>query len=123
MVPEAAYCMLASARIGAIHSVVFAGFSAEALRARVVDANVKLMLSADEGLRAKKVIKLKQVVDAAIDTPECACVTSCLIYKRTGGEVAWKEGRDIWMHEAMAKEVCRAGGRRPAARVPPPPLG
>jgi len=104
MVPEAAFCMLASARIGAIHSVVFAGFSAEALRARVIDSACKLMLTADEGLRAKKVIKLKQVVDTALDTPECACVTSCLVYKRTGGDIKWTEGRDVWMHEAMAKE-------------------
>ena len=70
MVPEAAFCMLACARIGAIHSVVFAGFSAEALRARVIDSECKLVLSADEGLRAKKVIKLKQTVDAALDAPE-----------------------------------------------------
>ena len=104
MVPEAAYCMLACTRIGAIHSVVFAGFSAEALRARVVDSECKLMLSADEGLRAKKVIKLKQVVDAALSVPECNCVTNCLIYKRTGGEIGWVDGRDIWMHDAMAKE-------------------
>jgi acetyl-CoA synthetase len=104
MVPEAAFCMLACARIGAIHSVVFAGFSAEALRARVIDSECKLMLSADEGLRAKKVIKLKAVVDAALTDPLCDCVTSCLIYKRTGGAVDWKEGRDVWMHEAMAKE-------------------
>jgi len=103
MVPEAAYCMLASARIGAVHSVVFAGFSAEALRARVTDSQCKLMLCSDEGLRAKKVIKLKAVVDQAL-AEECACVTSCLVYKRTGAECGWVEGRDVWMHEAMAKE-------------------
>jgi len=103
MVPEAAYCMLASARIGAIHSVVFAGFSAEALRARVIDSQCKLVLTADEGLRAKKVIKLKDVVDTALEDPECACVTNVLVHKRTGGDITWK-GRDIWMHEAMAKE-------------------
>ena len=104
MVPEAAYCMLASARIGAIHSVVFAGFSAEALRARVIDSECKLMLTADEGLRAKKVIKLKQVVDTALEVPECDCVKACLVFKRTGADVKWKEGFDMWMHEAMAKE-------------------
>lgn len=103
MVPEAAYCMLASARIGAIHSVVFAGFSSEALRARVIDSECKLVLTSDEGLRAKKVIKLKAVVDAALDTTECACVSNVLVYKRTGGDINWKEGRDLWMHEAMAK--------------------
>tara|TARA_B110001452_G_scaffold8431_1_gene7399 strand:+ start:237 stop:2114 length:1878 start_codon:yes stop_codon:yes gene_type:complete len=104
MVPEAAYAMLACARIGAIHSVVFAGFSAEALRARVIDSACAVVLTADEGLRAKKVIKLKQTVDAALSVPECACVTSVLVHKRTGGEIGWVEGRDQWMHEAMARE-------------------
>ena len=104
MVPEAAYCMLACARIGAIHSVVFAGFSAEALRARVIDSECKLTLTADEGLRAKKVIKLKSVVDAALSDDECKCVTTVLVYKRTGADVWMHEGRDVWMHEAMAKE-------------------
>ena len=103
MVPEAAYCMLACARIGAVHSVVFAGFSAEALRARVVDSQCKLMLTADEGLRATKVIKLKGVVDTAL-AAECECVQTVLVYKRTGAACGWVEGRDAWMHEAMAKE-------------------
>ncbi|KAL1499677.1 hypothetical protein AB1Y20_011874 [Prymnesium parvum] len=104
MVPEAAYCMLACARIGAIHSVVFAGFSAEALRARVEDSRCKVVLTADEGLRAKKVIKLKAVVDKALEAEECKCVTAVLVYKRTGGAIDWKEGRDQWMSEAMEKE-------------------
>jgi len=103
-VPEAAYAMLACARIGAIHSVVFAGFSAEALRARIEDAFCKVVITADEGLRAKKVLKLKNVVDAALDDPSAACCETMLVHKRTGGNVSWKEGRDIWMHEAMAKE-------------------
>ena len=62
------------------------------------------MLTADEGLRAKKVIKLKQTVDQALDDPSCACVTSCLVYKRTGAACGWVDGRDTWMHDAMAKE-------------------
>ena len=104
MVPEAAYAMLACARIGAIHSVVFAGFSAEALRARVVDSQCNVVLTADEGLRAGKRIKLKQTVDTALDSPECACVTAVLVHKRTGGEISWVDGRDQWMHDAMACE-------------------
>jgi len=104
MVPEAAYAMLACARIGAIHSVVFAGFSAEALRARVVDSQCNVVLTADEGLRGGKKIKLKQTVDTALDSPECACVKAVLVHKRTGGEISWIDGRDQWMHEAMACE-------------------
>ena len=96
--------MLACARIGAIHSVVFAGFSAEALRARVVDSQCNVVLTADEGLRAGKKITLKRTVDTALDSPECACVKAVLVHKRTGGEIGWVEGRDQWMHEAMACE-------------------
>ena len=104
MVPEAAYAMLACARIGAIHSVVFAGFSAEALRARIVDSQCKVVLTADEGLRATKKIKLKSTVDKALEEG-CECVTSVLVHKRTGNpEIGWVEGRDEWMHEAMACE-------------------
>jgi len=104
MVPEAAYAMLASARIGAIHSVVFAGFSAEALRARVIDSLCKAIFTADQGLRAKKVIPLKAVVDQALEGAECDFVTSVLVYKRTGAEVPMISGRDEWLHEAMACE-------------------
>ncbi len=106
MVPEAAYAMLACARIGAIHSVVFAGFSAEALRARIVDSQCKVVLTADEGLRATKKIKLKSTVDKALEEG-CECVTSVLVHKRTGNpEIGWVEGRDEWMHDAMACERC-----------------
>ena len=87
--------MLACARIGAIHSVVFAGFSAEALRARVVDSQCNVVLTADEGLRAGKKITLKRTVDTALDSPECACVKAVLVHKRTGGEIGWVEGRDL----------------------------
>mmetsp|Transcript_52063 Transcript_52063/g.111354 ORF Transcript_52063/g.111354 Transcript_52063/m.111354 type:complete len:651 (-) Transcript_52063:377-2329(-) len=104
MVPEAAYAMLACARIGAVHSVVFAGFSAEALRARVVDSKCKLVITSDEGLRAKKIIKLKETVDKALNTPECDCVSSVLVHKRTGADCGWVEGRDIWLADAMARE-------------------
>lgn len=113
MVPEAAFAMLACARIGAVHSVVFAGFSAEALRARIVDSGCTVVLTADEGLRAKKVIKLKATVDRALEA-ECEKVTAVLVHRRTGADVNWVSGRDIWLHEAMAKE-------RPYA--PPVPVG
>ena len=121
MVPEAAYAMLACARIGAIHSVVFAGFSAEALRARIVDSQCKVVLTADEGLRATKKIKLKATVDKALEEG-CACVTSVLVHKRTGGEIGWVDGRDEWMHEAMACERCARLPRAPTARACRAPL-
>ena len=98
MVPEAAFAMLACARIGAVHSVVFAGFSAEALRARIVDSGCTVVLTADEGLRAKKVIKLKATVDRALEA-ECEKVTAVLVHRRTGADVNWVSGRDIWLHE------------------------
>jgi len=100
MVPEAASAMLASARIGLIHSVVFAGFSASALRDRMVDAQSALVVTADEGLRGKKVIALKNICDDAM--AECPFITTCLVFKRTGGKVNMKEGRDVWATETMA---------------------
>jgi acetyl-CoA synthetase len=123
MVPEAAFAMLACTRLGVIHSVVFAGFSAEALRARVQDSACKLLLTADEGLRAKKVIKLKAVVDAALDDPTCGCVRHVLVHKRTGGEVGWVEGRDLWMGDEMARQrpFCapeQMGGEEPLFLLP-----
>uniref|UniRef100_A0A7S2ATL1 Acetyl-coenzyme A synthetase n=1 Tax=Alexandrium andersonii TaxID=327968 RepID=A0A7S2ATL1_9DINO len=100
MVPEAAYVMLASTRIGAIHSVVFAGFSAASLRDRMVDAQSPMIVTADEGLRGKKAIPLKKVCDEAMEG--CDFVQKCFVLKRTGGPVTMKEGRDIWLTEAMA---------------------
>mmetsp|Transcript_3085 Transcript_3085/g.10153 ORF Transcript_3085/g.10153 Transcript_3085/m.10153 type:complete len:1502 (-) Transcript_3085:463-4968(-) len=107
MVPEAAYAMLACTRIGAVHSVVFAGFSAEALNARIQDATCKVVITADQGLRGNKVIPLKETVDAALQH-DCAFVTTVFVYKRTGKPVPFHEPRDVWMHEAMARErpVC-----------------
>ena len=81
-----------------------AQFFAEALRARIIDSECRVVLTADEGLRAKKVIKLKQTVDSALNSPDCSCVEAVLVHRRTGGEVGWVDGRDQWMHEAMARE-------------------
>jgi len=100
MIPEAAFVMLASARIGLIHSVVFAGFSANSLKDRILDARSPYVVTADEGLRGKKVIPLKKVVDEAVEGIDF--IDKCFIYKRTGGQVTMKEGRDVWAAEAAA---------------------
>ena len=102
MVPELAYSMLACARIGAIHSVVFAGFSAESLRDRILDARCKLLLTADEGLRGGKRIPLKETSDAAIEGLDF--VEHMLVVRRTGKEVAMRSGRDLWLADEVARE-------------------
>jgi acetyl-CoA synthetase len=100
MVPEAVYAMLACARIGAIHSVVFGGFSPEALKDRILDSDCRVLITADEGLRGGRRIPLKGNADKAL--AECPDVHSCLVLRRTGGAVVWHEGRDIWYDQAMA---------------------
>ncbi|MFU2314946.1 acetate--CoA ligase [Rahnella sp. PCH160] len=101
MVPEAAVAMLACARIGAVHSVIFAGFSPEAVSGRIIDCNAKVVITADEGLRAGRSIPLKQNVDDALKNPAVTSVTHSIIFKRTGKQGEWKEGRDIWWHDAI----------------------
>ncbi|KAJ7323813.1 hypothetical protein DFH08DRAFT_752706 [Mycena albidolilacea] len=98
---HAAVAFLACARIGAIHSVLFAGFSAESLRDRVNDCASRVLITSDEGRRGGKTIATKAIVDAALK--ECPGVEHCLVLERTGGEVAWKAGRDRWWHEEVAK--------------------
>jgi len=100
MVPEAAYVMLASCRIGCVHSVVFAGFSASSLKDRIVDARSAIIVTADEGVRGKKVIPLKNVCDEAM--AGCDFVTTCFVLKRTGGNVTMKPGRDVWLMESAS---------------------
>ena len=101
MVPEAAVAMLACARIGAVHSVIFAGFSPEAVSGRIIDSNAKVVITANEGLRAGRTIPLKQNVDDALKNPAVTSVTHSIIFKRTGKQGEWKEGRDIWWHDAI----------------------
>jgi len=105
MIPEAAYAMLACTRIGAIHSIVFGGFSPDALAGRIVDCESTFVITADEGLRGGRKIPLKKNTDAAIAIAARNGVTvkSVLVVKRTAGQIEWSDGRDIWYHEAMAK--------------------
>ncbi len=100
MIPELTIAMLACARIGAIHSIVFAGFSARALAERIIDAEAKVVVTADGGYRAQKVLDLKSIVDESLE--QCPTITSSIVVKRTGGEVKWKEGLDYWWHDEMA---------------------
>lgn len=99
MVPEAAVAMLACARIGAIHSVVFAGFSANALADRIIDCEAKMILTSDGNFRGSKTIEVKSVVDEAVEKADC--VEKVIVFKRTGTTVTMKEGRDIWWHDAI----------------------
>jgi len=102
MIPELAYTMLACARIGAVHSIVFAGFSAQSLRDRIIDARCKVVVTADEGRRGGKTIPLKRTTDDAIAGLEL--VEQVLVVERTGTGVAMTEGRDHWLHEETARE-------------------
>jgi len=100
MVVEAAYAMLACARIGAVHSVVFGGFSPDALKDRVLDSDCQTLITADEGVRGGKRIPLKANADKALAS--CPNVHTCLVVQRTGGDIHWSDGRDVWYHEAVA---------------------
>jgi len=99
MIPEAAYAMLACARIGAIHSVVFGGFSPDALAGRINDCDSSLVITADEGVRGGRTIPLKANTDKALT--HAPSVQNVLVVKRTNAEVPWAEGRDVWLHEQM----------------------
>ncbi len=101
MIPEAVVAMLAVARLGAVHSVVFGGFSADSLRARIDDAEAKLVITADGGWRKGKVFPLKDTVDVAVDG--AASIEHVLVVKRGDNAVAWDDSRDVWWHDAMAE--------------------
>ena len=102
MMPEAVYAMLACARIGAVHSVVFAGFSADSLRDRIVDADCRVVLTANEGLRGGRTIPLKDTVDAAVDGLDA--VHTVLVAQRTDAEVGMRDGRDHWLEAEMKRQ-------------------
>jgi acetyl-CoA synthetase len=101
---EGIVAMQACARIGATHSVVFGGFSAQSLRDRIQDAGAVLVLTADEQQRGGKQLPLKAIVDEAISLGGCESVKNVIVYKRTGGNIAWHEGRDLWLHDVTAKQ-------------------
>ena len=102
MIPEAAVAMLACARIGAAHSVVFGGFSADAVASRIQDADAKLVITADGGYRRGKPTALKPAVDEAV--AKCPQVEHVLVVRRTGQDIAWTEGRDVWWHDIVDRQ-------------------
>ncbi|MGB1221050.1 MAG: acetate--CoA ligase, partial [Alcanivoracaceae bacterium] len=116
MIPEAAYAMLACARIGAVHSVVFGGFSPEALKDRILDAQACAVITADEGVRGGKRIPLKANTDRALQ--HCPEVHTNLVVKRTGGEIDWHTGRDVWYHEITAEVDSQCAPEPMAAEDP-----
>lgn len=103
MIPEAAYAMLACTRIGAIHSIVFGGFSPEALKDRIQDAECQVVITADEGLRGGKRVPLKKNADVAL--AQCPGVHTCIVVKRTGGDIAWDEKRDFWYEDLVERQA------------------
>ena len=102
MIPEAAFAMLACTRIGAIHSVVFGGFSPESLKDRILDADCEIVITADEGIRGGKVVPLKSNVDKALN--QCPDVKNTIVVKRTGNKINWNDERDLW-YEDLVKKV------------------
>ena len=103
MIPEAAYAMLACARIGAVHSIVFGGFSPDSLAQRINDSKCRLVITADEGLRGSKKVPLKANVDAALKS--CDSVDTVIVVKRTGGDITMNDGFDVWHHEICADQA------------------
>ncbi|MBN3066847.1 acetate--CoA ligase [Pectobacterium brasiliense] len=103
MVPEAAVAMLACARVGAIHSVIFGGFSPEAISGRIIDSSAKLVITADEGVRAGRVIPLKKNIDEALKNPNVTTISNVIVFRRTGKIGEWQDGRDLWWHDLVEK--------------------
>ena len=120
MIPEAAYAMLACARIGAIHSVVFGGFSPDALAGRIVDCESTFVITADEGLRGGRTIPLKDNTDKAIDlaAKQYVMVKNVLVVRRTGGRTGWANGRDLWYHEEVATADAKCAPEKMKAEDP-----
>jgi len=118
MIPEAAYAMLACARIGAVHSVVFGGFSPEALKGRIEDCDSSFVITADEGVRGGKRIPLKQNVDQAIELIKKDLVRHVLVVRRTDADIDWIEGRDVWYHETIDSQSDECAPERMGAEDP-----
>lgn len=116
MIPEAAVALLACARIGAIHSVVFAGFSADSLASRITNCKSEFVITADEGLRGGKKVALKNAVDEAIE--KSGHVKKVIVVKNTGGEISWVHGRDMWYHELMSSALPKHEARPMDAEDP-----
>ncbi|MBY3790145.1 acetate--CoA ligase [Photobacterium carnosum] len=108
MVAEAAVAMLACTRIGAVHTIVFGGFSPEALAGRIIDSKAKVVITADEGVRGGRAVPLKQNVDDALANPLVTSIEKVVVFKRTGGNVEWHSERDVWWHQitAVASNHC-----------------
>jgi acetyl-CoA synthetase len=120
MIPEAAYAMLACTRVGAIHSIVFGGFSPDSLSGRIVDCNSTFIITADEGLRGGKTVPLKDNTDKAVDIAAKAgvMVKNVLVVRRTGGKVEWAPGRDLWYHDEMGKADAKCAPEKMKAEDP-----
>ncbi len=108
MIPQLTYAALACARIGAVHSIVFAGFSAKSLADRITDAGCTIVLTSDGGFRGDKVVHLKDIVDEALE--QCPGVKRSLVYKHTNVSIKMREGRDLWWSDEIQKvnAVCEA---------------
>lgn len=116
MVPEAAVAMLACTRIGAVHSIVFGGFSPDALRDRILDSDCRVVITADQSMRGGKRVPLKDNADKAVG--QCPNVSSVIVVKRGGDPVEWTEGRDVWYHEAVAAAAAECQPESMAAEDP-----
>ena len=114
MVPEAAVAMLACARIGAVHSVIFGGFSPEAVAGRIIDSNSRLVITSDEGVRAGRSIPLKKNVDDALKNPNVPSIEHVVVLKRTGGKIYWQEGGGLGGHDPIwqASDQHQAGEKK-----------
>ena len=116
MIPEVAVAMLACARIGAVHSVVFGGFSPDSLAGRIQDCDSNIVITADEGVRGGRIVPLKKNTDAALAS--CPTIEKCVVVKRTGGDVGWADGRDVWYYDLVAAQSTDCPAEEMAAEDP-----